>query len=205
VYLIDARGTIRFDHIGEGGDDLIQTRIRSLLAENHATLPAPVDFSEPAANLDITPEIYAGSDRGSINGAIGNPEGYGRAGRVVNYKAVKPETIAGSGAEGIFFLAGRWSAQPEYIEAAEDGAKLALPFDARDVFMVAAAQAESRVSLLLDGNPVPATTLGADAPGGVVRVSRSDLYRLLHLNAADAHVMTLVAGKGFRLYTFTFG
>src|SRR2546425_6168892 len=38
VYLIDATGTIRFDHVGEGGDDLIQTRIRSLLAENHAVV-----------------------------------------------------------------------------------------------------------------------------------------------------------------------
>jgi thiol-disulfide isomerase/thioredoxin len=182
VYLIDARGTIRFDHIGEGGDDLIQTRIRALLAENHATLPAPVDFTEPIANPHITQEIYAGSDRGSINGAIGNPEGYGRTGRVVDYQA-----------------------SPEYIEAAEGEAKLSLPFYARDVFMVGAATGETRVSLLIDGRPVPAMVLGADAPGGIVRVSRSDLYRLLHLNAADTHVITLVAGKGFRLYTFTFG
>jgi hypothetical protein len=59
--------------------------------------------------------------------------------------------------------------------------------------------------LLLDGKTVPTSALGADAPGGAVRVSRSDLYRLLHLNEADVHVLTLVAGKGFRLYTFTFG
>jgi thiol-disulfide isomerase/thioredoxin len=205
VYVIDARGTIRFDHVGEGGDDLIQARIRALLAENHATLPAPVDFTEPVANPHLTPEIYAGSDRGSYNGAIGNPEGYGRAGRVVDYEAVKPEAITGAGTDGIFFLEGRWSASPEYMEAAQNGAKLALPFYARDVFMVGAATGDTRVSLLLDGRPVPAGVLGADAPGGVVRVSRSDLYGLLHLGAADTHVITLIAGKGFRLYTFTFG
>jgi thiol-disulfide isomerase/thioredoxin len=207
VYVIDARGKIRFDYIGEGGDDLIQARIRALLVENHATLPAPVDFSEPEANPNLTPEIYAGTDRGSYNGAIGNPEGYGRAGRIVDYKAVKPEAIAGVGAneDGIFFLEGRWVASPEYLEAAGDGAKLLLPFSARDVFMVAAAPGDVRVSVLLDGNPVPAAVLAADAPGGVVRVSRSDLYRLLHLNEADVHLLTLVAGKGFRLYTFTFG
>lgn len=205
VYLIDARGRIRFDHIGEGGDDLIQRRIRALLAENHATVPPPVDLSEPVANPHITPEIYAGLERGSYNGAIGNPEGYGRAGRVVDYKPVKSETIAASGTDGIVFLAGRWSASDEYLEAAEDGAKLALPFYASDVFMVADAAAEARVSLLIDGTPVPIGALGADAPGGVVRVSRSDLYRLLHLSAADVHVLTLTADKGFRLYTFTFG
>jgi len=205
VYLIDARGRIRFDHVGEGGDDLIQTRIRTLLAENHAVLPAPVDFSEPIANPHLTPEIYAGSDRGSYNGAIGNPEGYGRAGKVVDYRAVKPESITGADPGGVFFLEGRWSATPEYLEAAEDGAKLALPFYARDVFAVAEAAGGVRVSLLLDGKPVSAALLGTDATGGVVRVSRSDLYGLLHLNAADVHVLTLVAGKGFRLYTFTFG
>jgi thiol-disulfide isomerase/thioredoxin len=205
VYVIDARGKIRFDHVGEGGDDLIQARIRALLVENHATLPAPVDFTEPATTPDLTPEIYAGSDRGSFNGAIGNPEGYGRAGRIVDYEGVKPETITSASTNGTFFLEGRWIASPEYIEAAADGAKLVLPFYARDVFMVAAAQGEARVSVLLDGKTVPASTLGADAPGGVVRVSRSDLYRLLHLNEADVHVLTLVAGKGFRLYTFTFG
>jgi len=205
VYLIDARGKIRFDHIGEGDDDLIQKRIRALLVENHATLPAPVDFSEPVATADLTPEIYAGSDRGSFNGAIGNPEGYGRDGRVVEYKAVAPGTITAAGTNGTFFLGGRWIASPEYLEAAEDGAKLVLPFSARDVFMVAAAPDGANVSLLLDGKTVPTSVLAADAPGGVVRVSRSDLYRLLHLNEADVHVLTLVAGKGFRLYTFTFG
>jgi thiol-disulfide isomerase/thioredoxin len=205
VYLIDARGRIRFDHVGEGGDDLIQARIRALLAENHAVLPAPVDLSEPTANPNITPEIYAGSDRGSYNGAIGNPEGYGRTGRVIDYRAVKADTIAGADPGGVFFLEGRWSAGPEYLEAASDGAKLALPFLATDVFMVAEAPGARPVSLLLDGKPVPAGVLGQDARGGAVHVSRSDLYRLLHLSASEAHVLTLVAGKGFRLYTFTFG
>jgi thiol-disulfide isomerase/thioredoxin len=205
VYLIDARGRIRFDHIGEGGDDLIQRKIRALLAENHVTVPAPVNMTEPVANPHITPEIYAGLERGSFNGAIGNPEGYGRAGRVVDYAPVKAQAIASAGADGIFFLAGRWSAADEYLEAAEDGAKLALPFSATDVFMVAEAPGGARVSLLLDGKSVPAAVLGADAPGGVGHVSRSDLYRLLHLSTADVHVLTLVAQKGFRLYTFTFG
>jgi len=205
VYLIDASGTIRFDHVGEGGDDLIQSRIRSLLAENHARVPAPVDLSEQVQNPNLTPEIYAGSERGAVNGAIGNPEGYGRSGEVVAYKSLDPATIARAASDGTFFLAGRWRATDEYLEAAEDGARLVLPFYARDVFMVAAAPAAVHVSLLLDGKPVPAGVLGADAPGGVARVFRSDLYRLLHLDSAGEHVLTLAAGNGFRLYTFTFG
>jgi len=204
VYLIDAQGTIRFDHIGEGGDDLIQTRIRSLLTETHATLPAPVDFTEPLQNPHLTPEIYAGSDRGAVNGAIGNPEGY-QPDRVVDYRPVDAQTIAQVGTDGVFFLQGRWRASGEYLDAAADGARLTLPFYATDVFFVAAAPSGADVRLELDGKPVPPSVIGASAGGGVVRVGRSDLYRLIHLPNAGAHRLTLVAGKGFRLYTFTFG
>jgi thiol-disulfide isomerase/thioredoxin len=204
VYLIDARGIIRFDKIGEGDDDLVQTRIRALLAEAHATLPAPVDFNEDLPAGQITPEIYAGIDRGSFAGTIGNPEGYGRLGRVVDYKAVEPAAIA-DGNDGQFFLEGRWLASEEYIESSEDGAKLVLPFYARDVFFVAASSSPVEVRLMLDGKPVPAKVLGADAPAGAVRVSASDLYRLLHLTSPETHRLTLIADKGFRLFTFTFG
>ena len=103
VYLIDAKGKIRFDHIGEGGDDLIQARIRALLTEAHATLPAPVNFTENQPSGGITPEIYAGYDRGAPSGSVANPEGY-RPGAIVDYKPVAAATVAASGREGSFFL-----------------------------------------------------------------------------------------------------
>ncbi len=59
--------------------------------------------------------------------------------------------------------------------------------------------------LTLDGKAVSTADLGADAAGGIVRVSRSDLYRLIALDGAGEHTLTLTAEKGFRLYTFTFG
>ena len=98
-----------------------------------------------------------------------------------------------------------WRIGPEYIEAAEAGAKVILPFSARDVFFVASSPAPSDVHLLVDGGPVPATATGKDAPGGVVHVGRSDLYALLRFALADSHQLTLEAAPGFRLYTFTFG
>jgi thiol-disulfide isomerase/thioredoxin len=202
VYVIDARGIIRFDEIGEGSHDQIQTRIRGLLTEAHATLPAPVDFDENLPASGITREIYAGLAR-SVESYLGNRQGYGRVGTVVDYRLPGRTTIDSS--DGQFFLDGRWLASEEYIEAAEDGAKLVLPFVSRDVFFVAAASSPVEVRLLLDGKPVPAAVRGSDAPGGLVRVSSSDLYRLMHLPAVDTHQLTLIANKGFRLFTFTFG
>ena len=204
VYLIDASGTIRFDHIGEGGDDLIQTRLRSLLRENGAQLPEPVVFAEAPPNPHLTREIYAGIERGSVNGSIGNPEGY-RRDREVDYPPVDGSVIRRAGTAGMFFLEGRWRARDEYLEAAEDGARLVLPYFARDVFFVAAAGSPVEVRLLLDGRTVPPPALGADARDGSVRVTRSDLYRLIVLQRPQSRELTLIAGKGFRLYTFTFG
>lgn len=204
VYVIDARGVIRFDQIGEGGHDQIQDRVRALLTQAHAVLPPPVNLDESGPSGQITPEIYAGIDRGSFTGTIANPEGYGRAGRVVDYKPVGPSAIANAN-DGQFFLEGKWVASDEYVEAAEDGSKLELPFNARDVFFVAASSAPVEVRVTLDGKSVPTSLLGADASDGVVRVSGSKLYRLIHLAGVEAHRLTLTANKGFKLYTFTFG
>jgi thiol-disulfide isomerase/thioredoxin len=206
VYLIDAQGRLRFDHIGEGGEDLIQRQIRNLLAETGVSLPAPIDFSEGSLNPHITPEIYAGSLRGAPSGSLGNQEGF-RLDRVVDYEPVAGPAIEAAGTDGIFFVAGRWRAREEYLEAAEDGARVQLRFLAKDVFFVASAGGggPAGVRLTLDGKPVPADALGADARGGVVTVSRSDLYRVLALPSSGEHQLTLEVDAGFRLYTFTFG
>jgi thioredoxin family protein len=205
VYLVDAKGRIRFDHIGEGGDDLIQARLRSLLAETGASLPAPVDFTNTEPSPNITPEIYAGFDRGAAAGTIANREGY-RPGSVVDYEAVAASRIARSPRDGIVFLEGRWGSAPEYLEAAEDGAKLTVPYAARDVFVVAsAASGPVTIRLLLGGKAVPDAIRASDAREGSVRVAFSDLYALIHAGAPRNGDLTLVAGKGLRIYTFTFG
>ncbi len=205
VYLIDATGKLRFDHIGEGGEDLIQDRIRGLLEENGADLPEPIVFEDGTFNPHQTPEIYAGFLRGAEGPSLANPEGF-QPDRIVDYKAVPDDVVDEAGTDGFFFVAGRWRATEEYLEAAEDGARLQLAFFARNVFFVAASGADTvSVRLRLDGKAVPSSALGADASGGVVEVRASDLYRALALSEAGTHVLTFEADAGFRLYTFTFG
>jgi thiol-disulfide isomerase/thioredoxin len=206
VYLIDATGHIAYDFSGEGGDEDLQTHVRSLLTKAGArTLPPPIDFAAFKFDRNQTPEIYAGYERGAYEGSLGNKEGYNPH-RVVDYAAVSASAVKRAGTGGVIFLQGRWDAAPEFVEAAKDGARVELPFLARDVFVVAApAGRSSRVQLLLDGRSVPSGQLGADAPGGAITVDRDDLYRALHLPRASTHRLTLVVTKGFRLYTFTFG
>ena len=79
-------------------------------------------------------------------------------------------------------------------------------FFARNVFVVAAPEgAKATASVLLDGKLVPPSLLGEDATGGAIVVSRDDLFRVLRLQQASVHRLTLIVSKGFQLYTFTFG
>ena len=204
VYLIDVGGVIRFDHIGEGGEDEIEATVRELLAETGATLPPPLGFRERGASAHITPEVYAGHQRGSVQGALASPEGY-RPGEVVVYRAPDPAAVERVGARGAFFLEGPWRAEAEHVEAAGPGARLTLRFRARDVFFVAApAAGEPAVAVLLDGRPVGAAA-GESVHSGSVVIDRSDIFTIVRLDSAETHTLTLLADEGFRLFTFTFG
>jgi len=205
VYLLDATGHVAFDYSGEGGDEDLQSHVRSLLQESGATLPPPIDFSEFTFNPHQTPEIYAGYDRGSIQQSLANLEGY-KPDTIVDYAPVSAKEVEDAGPNGLFYLTGKWFNAAEYVRAEQDGATIELPFFAQNVFVVAAPQTgTARATLQLDGKPVPASALGEDAASGTIVVSRDDLFRALHLSRAGVHRLTLTVSKGFRLYTFTFG
>lgn len=206
VYLVDARGQIRFDHIGEGGEAQLQQQVRALLTEAGRTdLPPPVDLAGEGASAGITPEVYAGYGRGGRQGSLANPEGYSPE-ETTTYRPLTDAAIGALGSDGRFALAGPWKAGEEFIEAAGAGARLDLPFRARNVFIVgASARGPLGVRVLLDGKPVPESARGAAIDGAGARVDRSDLYRLIEMDGVEEHVLTLIPEDGFRLYTFTFG
>jgi thiol-disulfide isomerase/thioredoxin len=198
VYLIDAEGTIRFDHIGEGGEHEIEQQVRSLLAEAGGDLPARLDNDEPTFTPHITPEVYAGFERGNAQRSLANPEGWA-PGNVTTYADVAPAEIERAGTDGRFFLEGRWRITDEYVEAVGSGARVVLPFYARDVFIVAGGPA--RASVLLEDVPAD----GPDVVGGIVEVDRDDLFHVLRLDEPSERILTLEVTEGYRLFTFTFG
>ena len=205
VYLIDKTGRIAFDLSGEGGDEELQAHVRSLLSETGAHLPPPIDFGAFTFNAHQTPEIYAGYDRGSIEQTLANTEGY-VPGQIVDYQSVTPKEVTDAGTSGSFFLEGKWFNGGEFVRAEQNGARIELPFFARNVFVVAAPSgAKATASVLLDGKPVPPALLGEDATGGTITINRDDLFRVLRLPSASIHRLTLTVSKGFELYTFTFG
>ena len=184
-YLIDASGHVRYTHFGEGGYDVTENNIRSLLREagRHADgRGGPRSEERPSPGL-ATPETSLGSARaqGFLNGQLepGKQRFVGDPGQL---------PLNG------FLYRGAWTIADEFARAGAH-AELSLRFRARRVFLVmGSASGERSVHLRLDGRTLP-----------YVHVSRHRLYRLVDLDSVGEHTLTLEFDPGVEGYAFTFG
>lgn len=207
VYLVDQQGRIRFDHIGEGGEDIVEEKIRALLASAGTTLPPDARMTEPAVSREITREVYLGADRGEPGRYLANREGY-HPDEAFTYAPPSASLVREAAGDGVFFLTGTWKARGEFVRAEQAGARIILPFTARNVYFVAAPDGvESvRARLLLDGKPLAARLGGKDVAESVAGVEAQTLYHLLGLGGVEEHTLEIVAdAPGLAVYTFTFG
>jgi thiol-disulfide isomerase/thioredoxin len=228
-YLIDSQGYIRDNHIGEGGYDQTEKAIQSLLAERAAqmgmkeisfdTKPTTVIKPGSLQSVDLTqattPEIYLGYDK--ARAPIGNPEGF-KPGQTISY-SILPNT---SFKPSIVYLQGNWKNNPDNMELQSDTGRIALIYYAKSINIVAGGKGGGIVSNDNDeqggkgghGQTVATSTanisnksLGEDlSVTGSFRVDGQRLYNLAMHNDYNAHSIVIdVKGKGFQLYTFTFG
>jgi cytochrome c biogenesis protein CcdA/thiol-disulfide isomerase/thioredoxin len=184
-YLIDARGHVRYAHLGEGEYRTTEDAIRSLLAEAGAARlggDVRVRDGETAGRFD-TPETYVGSaraERFQVKPANGTQRYPGVRGRL--------------GANA-FALGGTWTVDDERAEAGA-GATMDANVRAKSVYLVMSSvhDAPRTVAVELDGKPLKTVT---------VRAQR--LYTLVRLPSSGAHRLTLRFGPGVSAYAFTFG
>ena len=190
-YLVDRDGRVAYYHYGEGDYDHTERAILALLGTAGTVAAAPGQAADPGR----TPELYAGSERGSIDAA------YGPRGTTVVYPDAAPPTSPGR-----IQIVGGWADGGQYIEA-RSRAWVRLRFHANDLFLVAeAADATSTltVTATLDGMPVLDAKRGPDLNGSSLAVGRSDLFHVIKNAGTGTHVLELTVPAGFRLYTFTF-
>jgi thiol-disulfide isomerase/thioredoxin len=228
-YLIDNQGYIRDNHIGEGGYDQTEKAIQSLLAERAAqmgmkeisfdTKPTTMIKQNSLQSVDLrqatTPEIYVGYDK--ARAPIGNPEGF-KPSQTISY-SISPNT---SFKPSIVYLQGNWKNNPDNMELQSDTGRIALVYYAKSANMVAGGKGGGIVSNDNDkqgevgGHGQAAATLtsnmsnkslGEDlSSDGSFRIDGQRLYNLAMHNDYNAHSIIIdVKGKGFQLYTFTFG
>ncbi len=195
-YLVDARGRVRYTHIGEGAYEQTEAAIRSLLAEAGADRLGDgvrVPPGERAWRMS-TPETYLGAAR--ARGFVGTPQlgvhDYARPG--------------GRLARHSFALGGRWRIDEESAEAVAD-ARLDARVLGKSVYLVLGSRGDRRrhVRVLLDGKPIRADQAGADVRRGRVTVTRQRLYRLVSLPLAGEHRLALRFDPGVTGFAFTFG
>lgn len=205
-YLIDSDGFIRYDHIGEGGYEETERQIQKLLAERDAKIEMGGLVAENiTSGVDFagigTPEIYFGYSLAPGRDYFGSPEGF-QPGKTVSY-SVPPDVRP-----NLAYLEGNWTNYPDYMELASDTGRIVLRYQAKDVNLVAGQAADLEIKI--DGEPASASEIGADGrlDGGRALVETGE-HRLYNVVADEGYFQKTVdigvSGKGFRIYTFTFG
>jgi thiol-disulfide isomerase/thioredoxin len=218
LFLIDAKGVVRFHKNGEGNDDALEHAIQRLLLQAHPGLKFPSDYTiapEPDAFASPcgipTPEMYVGDWPG--RGILSNREGY-HDGKTIRYEL--PANID----DGQAAVSGAWESDKNGMtyrgkngsaQAAPD--KLAMRYHARELYAVINVSHGHPSALYIqqDGKDVTAADKGVDvefdAQGhSYIEVREPRMYYLVQNPAFSAHTVTLTPTKpGLTINSFTFG
>jgi thiol-disulfide isomerase/thioredoxin len=208
LYLVDARGRIRYRHFGEGHYAETERAIQQLLVDaGHRSFDRSlvradgrgVELAADWANLK-SPENYVGYERtenfASPAGTVADrPMTYAvPAGLALNHWA----------------LGGEWTVESGRAVARKAGARIAYRFHARDVHLVMGSQV--RVGslpfrVLVDGKP-PGEAHGEDVDAdGRGTVTAQRLYQLVRQKepVVDRTFEIQFDEPGVEVYAFTFG
>jgi thiol-disulfide isomerase/thioredoxin len=213
-YLIDAQGYIREDHIGEGGYTETEKTIQSLLAERAAldglkqisfsTKTAPTINSKSLQYIDLskqtTPELYLGYSY--ARSPLGNSQNF-EPEQTVTYTIPSNTNLQ----PNIVYLDGQWKNNRDNIELQGNSGSIILTYYAKAVNIVASGKGQTG-TVTEDGNSkIPIKSIGTDLnKDGKFILNGQRLYNLaLHDSYGVHSIIINVKGKGFQLYTFTFG
>ena len=185
-YLIDAKGSVRYVHFGEGDDKQTEAAIRSLLAEAGAeSLGADAQIGPTLKpGKQSTPETYLGSAR--AEGWVPNTPSNG----LHDYTGAGRPLLRSR-----FAFTGHWKVDDESAEALRD-ASIDARVQAKDVYLVLSSQGDRPrpLQVELDGEPLRTVT-----------VQHQRLYTLVSLPKTEEHRLTLRFAPGISGYAFTFG
>ncbi len=208
-YLIDIYGNIRYDHIGEGAYEETERMIQKLLLERKEHIKEEriinEEIDKPLGTEDVnffkirTPEIYLGY--GFTRGNFGNIEGI-QDEKTIDY-TFPEERISNA-----VYLEGKWKNNIDNMELVSNTGKIYLKYGAKDLNIVAGSEQRSELSVFIDEIPINVSTIGKDISlqNNNTIVQEYRLYNLVSLNDYGLHTIELnITGKGFKIYTFTFG
>jgi thiol-disulfide isomerase/thioredoxin len=224
-FLIDAKGFIRYDRSGEGGDSALEHAIQQLLKEANPrlefpssyTIPPEKDAFAPSCGM-TTPEMYVGQwgDRGILS----NKQGY-RKGKTISY--VLPASVE----DGHTTVSGRWETdrgnkpgqgngmiyQGKKNGNGPSGDELVMRYHARELYSVMNVEhgRPSRVYIRQDGKDLTQQNKGVDVQFDVeghsyIEVREPRMYYLTANPKSGSHKVELFPTRsGLTINSFTFG
>jgi cytochrome c biogenesis protein CcdA/thiol-disulfide isomerase/thioredoxin len=192
-YLIDIFGNIVYDHIGEGNYKETETKIQELLQQRAIVLGqgGPSDMNgeleistiPQTKNFAQSPETYFGASRNEYF-ANGIPN------KIGEQNLTAPNELL----PNLLYLDGTWSITAEHAESIAN-ARILYTYSAKEVYLVAEAEAPAAVEIFQDGNIV-----------NTIIIQESRLYKIIQDQNPGEHVLELrIQGQGVRFFAFTFG
>ena len=196
-YLIDANGTIRRVHFGEGEYDQMELAIQTLLKEAGKKITSQLDtMPDTTPKESISPETYLNSQRMQYYYPSGNTGNVSQ-----NFELQNPVLNS-------FSLGGMWTITDEQATAGNN-AVLSYNFIGNKVFLVLRPPSSGKgtIKVILDGKVVDQTNAGSDVQNGTVIIDTDRLYNLIDLhNKAGQHLLRLeFQTPGTSAFAFTFG
>ena len=203
-YIADHEGYIRYDHIGEGGYQETEKIIQQLLKERSTNLG--IQFVSVSSLVDIeafehtnfrTPELYFGYKFAQNRNQLGSQEGF-QPGKIVTYLDQNNIELHK------FYLTGEWKNHKDSMELVSETGTIKLLYNAKEVNIVTDKNAE--LEIFLDEHPLPSEYSGKDTTDNGIIVSEAGLYNIINSENSSSHQMEIkITGKGFQIFTFTFG
>ena len=204
-YIADHEGYIRYDHIGEGAYQETEKIIQQLLDERSKSLGIEIPTTESLVDIESfehtmfrTPELYFGYQFAQNRNQLGSDEGF-QPNKIVTYSEPKDIDLHK------FYLTGEWLNHEDSMELISDTGSIKLLYNAKEVNIVT--ENDANLEIFLDDKPLDFKYSGSDIiSGNVLTVSEPNLYNIIDSETSASHVMEIkITGKGFQIFTFTFG
>ncbi len=208
-YLFDARGNLRYDHIGEGGYEETEKQIQKLLVENGANISnIPVEPENKYANVDLGAAVEGMSNEMYAIRDIINTDGPNIEGRKAVYKDDRNHRVDG------IYLNGQWMTSADYMLSTGSNSSFVISYSGRTASPVIGSPLGQKLTakVLLDGNLVPRTSAGIDLKfdqdgSSYVEISgHPRLYSLVNAKIPfGKHEIRVETDTGLAIWSVTFG
>ena len=204
-YIADHEGFLRYDHIGEGAYQETEKIIQQLLEERSLSLGVQMASAESLVDIEEfehtsfrTPELYFGYSLAQGRNQLGSSEGFNQN-KIITYD--EPDSLQ----LHKFYPVGEWLNLEDSMKLESNSGSIKVLYHAKEVNIVTANRGD--LEIFLDGAPLNEQYSGEDIKSkNKLTVVEPDLYNIISSEKSATHELEIkIKGKGFEIFTFTFG